>query len=158
MELQIGDIVVVHGTSLIGLGIEMITHSYASHVAIVVDPKNEQLIEADGFRTVGYQLLNEYRDQSLILRHPSITSKQQADIVSFLQSHMGDSYDYLAILQEFERYVLHVPPQEEREGVFICSTLVSHAYLHAGIRLTDTVLPSPDDILESNQLIQVGRY
>jgi len=79
MELEKGDIVAVYGKmDLISLSIEFITRSPISHVALVVDSKKKELIEANMNRKIGYRLLDDYRHHCVILRVPSFEKLENA--------------------------------------------------------------------------------
>ncbi|PGZ95597.1 hypothetical protein COE51_19620 [Bacillus pseudomycoides] len=159
--LKKGDVIAVYGENdIVSLSIEIITHSPISHVALVVDPENKQLIEANMNRKIGYKSLDDYRNHCLILSIPSLTDEQRDKIVEYAKTQIGESYDFRAIIEEFLRYTLkfNFVPSEMNEKRFICSTLVNSAYLSAGVKLTNQYLPSPNDILKSPLVAIVGQY
>lgn len=156
MQIEKGDIIAVHGESFLDIGIEAVSHSPISHVAIVVD--ENRVVEAQGFRDVGYANLSTYKGNSLILRSPGLTKEQQNGIVDYAIKQFGKPYDYTEILHQFERYVFADPDNHSEHGKFICSTLVNEAYKSVGITLVDVPLPSPDDIYKSEKTDIVGRY
>ncbi|MEF8679143.1 YiiX/YebB-like N1pC/P60 family cysteine hydrolase [Bacillus cereus] len=160
MELEKGDIVAVYGKiNLISLSIEFITRSPISHVALVVDSKKKELIEANMNRKIGYRLLDDYKHHCVILRVPSLTDSQKDKIVEYAKNQIGDSYDFKALIEEFLRYTFNLNTlQPEDEKRFICSTLVNASYLNAGVKLTDQYLPSPRDIMKSPLVALVGHY
>lgn len=166
-DLRAGDVIAVHGTGVIDVGIEWITHSPVSHVAIVANVADgARCIEAQAFRTVGYEAIATYAGHSHILRCPDISDAQRLSIVQFAHASFGVKYDYDGILREFERYAFHVKDRlsiDPHEGAvrdyrrYICSTLVALAYLSVGVRLTDVGLASPNDINVSPRLDVIGR-
>lgn len=158
MRLLKGDIVAVHGVNLINVGIEVVTHSPISHVALVADPDKNLLIEANGGRTLGYINMNAYKGMCVILRDESLTDQQREGIVQFAKDKFNYEYDYIAIIREFERYVFGKKIQPEHGRFLICSTLVSEAYKSVGVTLSSETIPSPDDIWKSPLLTIVGRF
>jgi uncharacterized protein YycO len=158
LQFQRGDILLKHGFGPLSLAIETVSHSLFSHVAIIVDPEKELLIEADGFRDVGFKDMKDYIGECLIVRVADLSNFQCEQLIDFLHTQIGKPYDYVAILEEFERYFLGFVPTEHDERKYICSTLVSRAFHHIGITLTDVPLPSPNDIAQSKRITPIGFY
>jgi uncharacterized protein YycO len=157
IELQKGDIVAVFGTSFISDIVEAVEHSSVSHVAVVVDPEKEILIEANYNHPVSYVPLNQYKGVATILRTP-LTEEQKDFIVDYLTKQIGKQYDFIDIIREFGRYIFGITPKKEDERFFICSTLVQMAFLHAGVVLTKEPLASPADLYESHVVTKIGWY
>lgn len=158
MILLKGDIVCKHGSGLLSLGIETITHSTVSHVALVADPEKELLIEAEGFRVIGYKSLEEYKGSCTIIRVPTLTDEQRNDIVAYAHQQFGKQYDYFDIFKQLERYVFGYAPDPEDGRLFICSTLIDMAYKSVGVTLTDQPLASPDDVFKTKLGVVMGQY
>lgn len=159
MEIKTGDIICVHGKGFIAEEIESITKSQISHVAIVVDPTNNRLIEAQGMRDVGFCDLDDYKNESTILRCGQLTDNERYTILKYLYRQIGKPYDYAGIFKEFERYIFDKKIKNtEKDTSFICSSLIQSAYLSAGIQLTNVDFPSPADIFASKKLEVIGRF
>jgi uncharacterized protein YycO len=154
-ELVPGDLLLVKGYGLIATEIECISKSPYYHVAGVV--KENELIEANGFRKTGYQALDYYSGVADIYRCPSLTNEQRAFIVDYVKKEVGSRYDYLLILWEAIRYMTNsLLPYIETQNR-ICSTLWADAYLAAGIDLCPGVkYPSPGDIAQSKSLMKIS--
>lgn len=156
--LELADIVLVHGVGPISVGIEAVTKSAFSHVALVADPTTRQLIEAQWGRDVGYQRLDYYAGACLIVRYAGLSDTQRSGIVQYARSKFGDPYDYNAIALELERYVFGRKLTDAERNRFICSTLVGDAYSQgAAIRLSNQPLETPGDIYSCPSLVVVGR-
>ncbi|UOF88862.1 hypothetical protein LSG31_13020 [Fodinisporobacter ferrooxydans] len=157
MNLRPGDLVFVRGTTWFEKAIEDITSSQYSHVAGIV--KENELIEAQGFRKTGYQGLDCYYGQSDIFTCAGLSDEQRQAIIECVLSEVGTRYDYILILWEAVRYLLHkVFPYKETKRR-ICSTLWADAYKAAGIDLCPGIrYPSPEDLAQSKLLKKIGSY
>jgi uncharacterized protein YycO len=154
--LKKADIILKRGTGAISHGIEAVTHSKFSHVALVADPEKVLLIDAVLRDGVGYRDIKEFIGISTILRMETLTDQQADKIVAYAENQLGKPYDYEEMIEMFLRYVFHIPNIEEEKGRFICSTFVNAAYASIGIRLTKQNLPSPEDIYESPLLVEIS--
>jgi uncharacterized protein YycO len=155
MELKPGDLVLVKGTDFIAKAIEDVTHSPYSHVAGIVAPG--QLVEAQGFRKVGYQDLGAYVGQADVYTCDKLTDQQRTIITSYVKDKIGNRYDYILIGIELIRYTLHIVLPYSEHNTRICSTLWADAYTAAGTTLCPGIrYPSPGDIAYSRALRLVG--
>ncbi|SEN50881.1 YiiX/YebB-like N1pC/P60 family cysteine hydrolase [Lihuaxuella thermophila] len=158
MTLQPADILLVNSSGILGTVIDVITDSPWCHAAIIADPERRLGIEAQIFRQVDYRPIDDFLGDALVLRYPKLTRDQQNKILQYVKAQIGTEYDYAAILKELLRYGFGIPPQSgENHGRFICSTLITNAYLSVGIQLTDQPLASPDDLFLSDKVVVAGR-
>lgn len=153
-----GDLLLVKGKTWMGHAIEDISHSPYSHVAGFVH--HDDLVEAQGFRDVGYQSPAEYRGQSDIYVCDALTTEKRIEIVRHVTDEIGKHYDYLLIAWEFFRYVFHLMlPYKEPLRSRDCGTLWSKAYKKAGIDLCHGIrFPSPGDLANSPKLKYIGTF
>lgn len=157
MHLQTGDLLFVRGDDFISDSIEVISGSAYSHVAIIVDDKT--VIEAQGFRKVGFQPIEKYRGRGDVLTFKDgLTHDQRQKILDFAESKIGSRYSYPLILWKAMQYLLKIMwVYKAKPDEFICSTLARDAYLAAGIDLTvKQTYPSPGDLVRGGQLVKIG--
>lgn len=155
VDILPGDLILVRGNYWLADLIEHISDSPYYHVAGVV--KDNELIEANGFRKTGFQALDYYSGVADVYRCPTLTDEQRAIIMKYVYKQIGTNYDYKLIVWEAIRYLTHIllPFKETKNR--ICSTLWSDAYLAAGINLCpDLKYPSPGDLAQSKLLVKVG--
>jgi hypothetical protein len=152
--LNLGDLILVRGTNCIDKGIEGITHSPYSHAAGIV--KENELIEAQGFRKTGYQGLDFYSGHADLYTCDALTDEQRHKIVDYVAAEVGSHYDYLLIVWEAIYHLFHwfLPYKEVNKR--ICSTLWSDAYLAAGVNLCPGIrYPTPGDLAKSPLLRKI---
>jgi uncharacterized protein YycO len=154
-QLQPMDIILMKGKSRISRSIEFITQSQYSHVAIVFDPEKNLTIEATLNGVVNGDL-NKYKGCSSVFRLKTITKEQSEKIVKFTEQQLGKPYDYEELIGLLLRYGFHISINDFEKGRYTCSTFVNSAYASVGIRLTNQIIPSPEDIFESPLLIKVA--
>lgn len=158
MGLQPGDILLVYDRTVLDSAIDYISSSPWSHAAMVADPVKGLTVEARPFSTVCNRSIDEYKKKALVMRFPGLSPEQQAGVVQYAINQLGKKYDYVSILEEFLRYGFGIPAKEAADHKrFICSTLVTSAYLSEGIRITEQPLASPGDLFLSKKLAVVGR-
>ncbi|GMA55481.1 hypothetical protein GCM10025857_68380 [Alicyclobacillus contaminans] len=80
----VGDLLLVRDADFISRAIEDITHSPYSHVAVFTGPN--ELVEAQGFRRVGYQDPGVYAGKSDLFRCDSLTLEQRFRIAAAAKS------------------------------------------------------------------------
>ncbi len=155
-ELKSADLILVRGTGLISKAIEDVEQSPYSHTAGYVG--ESQLIEANGFQTIGFIGLSAYIGTSDVYICDSLTNQQRQAILKAAMNKVGGHYDYVLLAWEFFRYEIHrILPYREGKNVRICSTLWSDAYREAGIDLCPGIkFPSPGDLANSKLLRKVG--
>lgn len=152
------DLILVRGSGVLDRAIEGITHSEYSHATGLVKPN--ELIEAQAFRTTGYQGLDYYQGRSDVYTCDSLTDEQRQQIVAFVMREVGTRYDYELIGWELEHYVLHVDlPFVEGDSRHDCSTLWSDAYRSVGVELCPGIkYPTPGDLAHSPLLNKIGSF
>ncbi|GIM47050.1 hypothetical protein DNHGIG_25990 [Collibacillus ludicampi] len=152
-----GDLIFVGGSDLLGRIIEEVTDSPYCHVAGLV--KENELIEAQGFRKTGYQGLDYYAGRADVYTCDSLTNEQIKEIVEYVTDFVGTRYDYLLLAWEWARYKLHrVWPYKETK-TRICSTLWADAYREAGVDLCPGIIyPTPGDLAKSSLLRKVCSF
>lgn len=155
LNIKPGDIILEKGTGLISETIEDISKSIYSHTAGYA--KENELIEANGFRKTGYQALDYYDGIADVFTCDSLTDEQRKQIVEYVTKEVGGRYDYLLLFLEAIRFLFHVIiPHNERTNR-ICSTLWADAYRDVGIDLCPGIeYPSPGDLANSKLLVKVG--
>jgi uncharacterized protein YycO len=153
----IGDLLLVRDVDFVSRSIEKITHSPYSHVAIFTGPN--ELVEAQGFKRVGYQDAGVYQGKADVFRCYPSTFNQREKVVESVKSHIGQHYDYLLLGVELVRYAFGVVlPWYEHDSV-ICSTLAADGYRDAGIDpCLDIAFPSPADIANSRRFRKIGAW
>ena len=102
MEIKPADLILVRGVGFVSEAIEGVTKSPYSHVGIVV--KENELIEAEGFKRTGYNDLDAYHGLADVYRYDVATDKQRQQIVDYLTKEVGTHYCYALLLWEFIRY------------------------------------------------------
>jgi len=156
MEIKPGELILVNGTDLISDLIEDISGSLDSHTAGLV--KDKVLVEAVGFKKIGYQSLDYYAGKADVYTCDRLTDEQRRTIVDVVIGKVGGQYDYFLLVWEFIRYTSNLRlPYKEGKSVRICSTLWADAYRKNGIDLcTGIKYPSPGDLANSKLLRKVG--
>ncbi len=153
--LKKGDILLKKGTDQLSKDIEFITDSKFSHAALVSDPGKELIIEAS-LHGVKHNDMIDFIGYTSVFRMNTLTDEQANKIVLFAEKQLGKPYDYEELIDQFLRYVFHIPNNEVEKGRYICSTFVNAAYASVGIQLTKQNLPSPEDIYESSLLTKIA--
>lgn len=158
MDIRPADIILVRGTGFTDHVIEGVTLSPYSHATGLVKPN--ELIEAQAFRTTGYQGLDFYKGSSDIFTCDELTDDQRQRIVAFVMAEVGTRYDYALIGRELEHYVLHVDlPFVEGDGRHDCSTLWADAYRWVGVDPCPGIkYPTPGDLGKSTLLRMLGSF
>lgn len=156
--LKKADIILIHRTHPLSVGIQLITDSPYSHAVLVTNPATDEIIEAEPRSGVTYGELNDYKGRGIVLRLESLTEEESDRIAKFAQDQLGSAYDFGEVLQLFNRYKLNLPPNADQDKAFICSTLIAAAYQSIGIQLSHQIVQSPDDLFKSPLLRIVGKY
>jgi uncharacterized protein YycO len=153
-----GDLILVRGNSFISAAIEDISNSIYSHVAGIV--KENELIEAEGFRDIGYQALDYYKGKADVFVCDILTDEKREKIVEYVKNEIGGKYDYPLLFVEAARFLLHITfPYKEKFNCRICATLYVEAYRSVGIDLTPGIkYPSPGDVANSKLLRKVMSF
>ena len=146
--LQVGDVLLVEGTSRISVAIKYLTQSTWSHACLYVGedalkglaPLGHCFVEADvveGVRTVG---LDEFDNcHSRICRARGLSLEEKNAVTSFVIEKIGSQYDLRNII-DLARYLLPTPPVPTRfrrklltfgsgePTKAICSSLIAEAF------------------------------
>ena len=145
--LQVGDVLLVEGTSRFATAIKYLTQSTWSHAALYVgnalgpatDPPVPMLVEADVLAGVHLVPLSAYTGgHTRICRPVGLGSADLAALLGFLQARLGEAYDLRNVF-DLMRYLIHVPvPGHMKRRLLalgsgdptraICSTLLAQAF------------------------------
>lgn len=156
--LEAADILLVNDNGVLGTSVDVVSDSPWSHAAIVVDPDGGMAIDARPFSKISTRAIKQFNKHALVLRHPSLNQNQKIQIIDYVKAQLNKEYDYVAIVDELLRYGFGISAKREASHErFICSTLITSAYLNAGIRLTDEPIASPEDLFLSDKITVVGR-
>ncbi|GIM45242.1 hypothetical protein DNHGIG_07910 [Collibacillus ludicampi] len=144
MDLIAGDIVFVRGHDPVSRIIEDVTHGPYSHVAIYV--WGDRVIEAQGFRTVGFQRLSHYEGRYDAYR-VNMTDEQVNNGLRWLLKQQGRRYDYWDLVVLFLKcaFNLKIPWREGKR--IICSRLGRDFLFHCGMDIPDENM-TPEDLFE----------
>lgn len=156
MDIRSADLILVKGTGWISKTIKDVGRSLYSHVAGIV--KENELMEAQGFKRTGYQVLDYYAGRADVFTCDELTEVQRRLILECVKQEVGGNYDYLLLAWEFLRYVFNlILPYKEGRTRRICSTLWADAYRSVGIDLCPGIkYPSPADVAQSKLLRKIG--
>lgn len=173
--LRPGDIILSSANSITSVGIRLAGFSPVSHAALYMG--NDQIAEAVG-SGIRQRSTADFLDEEatvVAFRNPALTTAHATKIGAFVQSHLGQKYNYLGVVLQapftLERRLCELPlvPGLLRDfcvrGVaaiqlglgsndrFFCSQFVLEAYRQAGLALTDadSRLVSPDDLLHMRE-------
>ena len=145
--LQVGDVLLVEGTSRFSTAIKYLTQSTWSHAALYVGgelgPKTEppvpMLVEADVLEGVRLVPLSAYTGwHTRICRPVGLGSADLAALLAFLKARLGEAYDLRNVF-DLMRYLVRVPvPGNMKRRMIalgsgdptraICSTLLAQAF------------------------------
>lgn len=154
MEIKPADLILVKGRDCLSYVIEDVEKSPYSHAAGVV--KENELIEAQGFKRIGYQGIDYYDGQYDVFTCDLLTDEQRKEIAEYAKKQVGKRYDYLLLIWEFIRYEFGLMLPYRNTQSVICSELWSDAYQSVGIDLCPGIrYPSPADLAESKLLRKV---
>ena len=145
--LQVGDVLLVEGTSRFSTAIKYLTQSTWSHAALyvgdalgpVADPPVQMLVEADVLAGVRLVPLSAYTGwHTRICRPVGLGGADLTALLEFLQARLGEAYDLRNVF-DLTRYLIRVPvpdPMKRRMIALgsgdptraICSTLLAQAF------------------------------
>lgn len=156
-NIRTADLLLVRGGGFMDKVIEFVSHSAYSHVAGVV--KDNEIIEALGFRKTGYQGIDSYAKESDLFTCDALTDDMRKQVVQFVVNTVGTSYDYFLIAWEAEHFLLGIDYPYKENGTYDCSTLWADAYKSVGIDLCPGIeYPTPGDLSESKLLRHIGSF
>lgn len=139
MTLQPGQYGVTHGHTFLGIGIEVVTRSWASHAFLYVGDGLIVESEADG---AVLSDVHKY-DGDVVWCPPRFTDGRGDLIATAGRALVGTPYSYLgaAAIGVAKITGRHTPAWARRrlddEGDLFCSQLVDEAYQRAGVHLFD---------------------
>lgn len=150
-----GDVLAVTGRDWIDKGIEWISHSKYSHVAIFIS--EDKLFEAQGGRTLGECDLSYYLDSDSVARlevwsDPTLTDSEREEIVKFAKSMNGIPYDHTVIPLEIAHFELGVKLDWYKSGKLDCSEFVNACGEHVGKHWANVSHPAPCEDIEGGKL------
>jgi len=161
MQLEVGDVLFLHGTSATSRGIEWfegLAYNQAaaqfSHVALYAG--GGQLLEAQGFRrhAVDIRSVTEYPVVSV--KRAILTQADQYALILAAMKEMHDGYDYPEIAVLLMRYLWHLKIAYQSSKRVECAELVIRCYESIGIHLSDD--SSPAGLWMSPELADVGSH
>ncbi|WP_088186031.1 hypothetical protein [Desulfosporosinus sp. FKA] len=154
MEFLVGDIILVHGDSLISKMISGVENSKYTHTAGLV--RTNELIESN-WNGVQWQALDYYSGNADVFRCPMLTNEKRLLIPDLAIKELHNPYDYELLGVQLFRYWLHVKLPYSEGKKRECSTLWSRIYKELEIDLCPGVeFPSPKDLGNSELLYKVG--
>lgn len=145
-QIKNGDILFSYGKGFVQDLIEEITHG-SCHTCVIVDDTSgtvNKVIEAQGFKNVGYADLSQYLDSCKIYRLPNTTQNINLGI-SWLFTQFGRGYDYWDIFVLFIRCALKLklPWREGKE--ILCSRLTRDYIFQSKLNIPDSNM-TPKDV------------
>jgi cell wall-associated NlpC family hydrolase len=154
--MLVGDIVFFKGSDWISDVISKVTHSPYTHVAVVMHDNN--ILEANAFIKVRIRPIQ--KDEVFSVFRCNLTDKQRQIIYNAGEKFIGESYDYIQVLQWLYRLTIN------KNGLGIvnnanrlyCSELVDDVFEAAGIDLLPNRLDgdvTPADLLQSPLLTKI---
>ena len=135
-----------------------IQNSIYSHSAVLIDAKNEKIIEAGWFNVL-YNNLDFYKGRIDVYRCLELNNSLREQVIDYLIKQLGKLYDYKMLFLEMCRYLigLTIPKFYKNTPSVICSELISDSWRSIGIDLCPNIkYPSPKDIFLSNKLCHIG--
>lgn len=144
LVLRPGDLIFCHGSSLVDRIIQFVTRSKYNHAAIYIG--NGQVMEAQGFRTVGIQSLSFYAGQYDVYRIP-MSNAQLLSGLMWLKHQEGVQYDYWDIFVLFMRCVFRLTIPWHECHRLICSRLGRDFLFQCKIPIPDQNM-TPEDLAE----------
>jgi cell wall-associated NlpC family hydrolase len=144
-----GDVLLTDGNSRMAALVRRVTRSPWSHVAMYVGPLEEGadprcIVEADVAGGVKAVRLSELKGLRVrVLRPRGLDDTLRRRLADWVVSRIGGQYD-LAHAWALAKRLLRLPfastlPKAQSATRFICSTLVSHAFLLVGY----SIVPDP---------------
>jgi hypothetical protein len=143
--MNTGDLIFVSGIDWISRAIRFVTKSKYSHVAIYIG--NGKVMEAQGFRKVGFRELSYYSGRYDIVPLPrSVTHEQLCAGMHWLMLQRGRPYSYWSDFVILLRCIGIRLPWHEGIAI-ICSRLGRDFLFRCGLKIPDENM-SPEDLWE----------
>lgn len=129
MDLQSGDIIIVHSNTIVGRIIRRITNSWASHIAVYIG--NDSVFEArpGGARAVS---IHNYDGKYRVFRM-NVDASTISKFVEKLELKQNRGYDYGQIFSIAVKDLFHIKIKAQNKRLTICSEIVYEAAQEAGI-------------------------
>lgn len=141
-----GDLIFVSGTDWISRAIRWVTKSKYSHVAVYVG--DGKVIEAQGFRTVGFQDLFFYSGHYDIMTLPrTVDYDELRSGIHWLLIQRGRRYSYWSDFVILLRCLFGIKLSWHEGANIICSRLARDFLFHCGLPIPDENM-SPEDLYE----------
>lgn len=155
VELQPGDILLVHGNSPLDAAIRWATNSPYNHAAIVATD-GASVIEAQAPVTECVPA-TLYAGRADVWRLGPFAKPVAGMAAKVAQDYVGKPYGYLEALASGMWDVAHLSVMWRLRGLD-CSGLVAVCYARAGQLLTRKPFPAPGDLAWSAVIMKVGSY
>lgn len=146
--LQIGDLIFVRGSDLIGEIITWAESGKYSHVAIYAG--NNLVIEAQGYRLISLASLDNYPIYDV--GKVDMTDQQRSDLLTYAMTQRGLRYDWFLIFIIAVRLLLRINIPYKERAMRICSTFARDCFEHESITLTDIENCTPEELGESSKI------
>lgn len=150
-QLQVADIILVHGERSFYKAIQKRSASYWNHVAVVLQPPRPELGIRGAFiigaidSGIEVHRLRKYSEDMTrfdigVKRFPGLTNEMRQHILSFMLNKVDSPYDYMRLLgylfegvlkfclsknlfKKVRRFIITAQPNS-----FVCSTFIQHAF------------------------------
>lgn len=141
-----GDLIFVHGTSLVDRIIRWVTKSQYSHVAIYIG--DGKIIDAHPFRKVGINLISIYSGDYDIKSLPVTVTHEQLNVgLYWLYLQRGRHYSYWSDFVILLRCLFGIKLSWHEGASIICSRLGRDFLFRCGLPIPDENM-SPEDLFE----------
>lgn len=154
MDVQSGDIIIVHSQTIVGRIIRWITNSWASHIAVYIG--NGLVFEARPGGAKAVSLAN-YNGQYRAFRL-NVDSDKISKFVERLELKQNQGYDYGQIFSIALEDLFQIKIKAQNKRLTICSEIVYEAAQEAGIPVppVSQAYITPGDFLNWNILTEIN--
>lgn len=149
---QTGDVLVVHGTSLVQEGIEIATQSPFCHIALLVRPEPEVLLVCEMVEGIGYQSMTvedwfagRPDDKVFFGQAPDLVRKNGAAILGSLSEYNNPERRKYGYPELFTVWLSGITKQTYETPHEVCSLFAQHRWQIAGY--TTPGCAAPGDFL-----------
>jgi hypothetical protein len=153
MDVQTGDIIIVHSQTIVGKLIQLVTNSWASHIAVYIG--NGLVFEARPGGARAVSLMN-YNGQYRVFRL-NVGSEKISKFVEQLELKQNRGYDYGQIFSIALDQLFRITIKAQNKRLTICSEIVYEAAQEAGIPVppVSQAYITPGDFLNWNILTEI---
>jgi hypothetical protein len=153
MDVQIGDIIIVHSQTIVGKLIRWVTNSWASHIAVYIG--NGLVFEARPGGAKAVPLTN-YNGQYRVFRL-NVDLAEISKFVENLELKQNKGYDYGQIFSIAFEDLFHIKIKAQNKRLTICSEIVYESAQEAGIPVppVSQAYITPGDFFSWNILTEV---